>query len=145
MTYKVHLIPVTHTHTHVNTHTHTHCIIPLQRQQTFQEMHFFNIPKHMPHHQIYTSILFFFFFHYSQIAYWILNIVFTLRLIEAFCFQTVSCNVFKQKTRSAIHCLQPQSVISTTTEMETMCSMRTEFISKLLSLSLLRRQKKMLA
>lgn len=141
MTYKVHLIPVTHTHTHVNTHTLYYPFtkttnLPgnalLQNSQTHAtspDLYFYSV----------------FFFHYSQIAYWILNIVFTLRLIEAFCFQTVSCNVFKQKTRSAIHCLQPQSVISTTTEMETMCSMRTEFISTLLSLSLLRRQKKMLA
>lgn len=66
--------------------------------------------------------------------------MFTLRLIEAFCIQTVSCNVFKQRKRSAIHCLQPESVISTTAEMETMPSMQTQFISNLLSLSLLGRQ-----
>lgn len=120
-----------------DSHTHTHT------KQTFQEMHFFKLPNtcHVTRSTLPGHFLLFIKSHYSQIAYWILNIVFTLRLIEAFCFQTVSCNVFKQR-KSSIHCLQPEPVISTTAEMETMCSMQTEFISKLLSLSLLRRQEK---
>ncbi len=75
-------------------------------QPTVQEMHFYKL---VPRHQIHTAVQIWVFIksHYSQIAYWILNIVFTLRLIEAFCFQTVSCNVFKQKKCSAIHFLQP--------------------------------------
>ncbi len=120
------------------TYSHTHTYLTMQ--PTVQEMHFYKL---MPRHQIYTAVQIWVFIksHYSQIAYWILNIVFTLRLIEAFCFQTVSCNIFKQKKCSAIHCLQPESVISTTAEIESMPSMQTQFISNLLSLSLLERPK----
>lgn len=125
-------------------HSCKHTRIQRHMQQTLQEMHFFKLPNtcHVTRSILPVHFLLFIRSHYSQIAYWILNIVFTLRLIEAFCFQTVSCNIFKQRKRSTIHCLQPESVISTTAEMETMCSMQTEFISKLLSLSLLRRRKK---
>lgn len=129
-------IKTTHTHTHVNTFTHTYS---KTSATNCPGNAFLRTLKLKPHHQIYTSVKFSFFIksHYSQITYWILNIVFTLRLIEAFCFQTVSCNIFKQRKCSAIHCLQPESVISTTTEMETMPSMQMEFRSKLLSLFLL--------
>lgn len=131
-------IKTTHTHTHVNTFTNTHlhkdvCNQPSRKCISTNSCH---LTRSTP-----VQIWVFIESHYSQIAYWILNIVFTLRLIEAFCFQTVSCNVFKQKKCSAIHCLQPESVISTTAEIESMPFMQTQFISNLLSLSLLGRRK----